>query len=210
MKRMLQIGKLAVKTHLNTENRFVSIDKKTYICCNRRVLWALLLLFIAHNKQRIMSDFAYYTEEGLKKLKDELHEMKTVQRPRISEQIAEARDKGDLSENAEYDAAKEAQGLLEMKIAKMEELVSKARIIDNSLIDNSKVFILSRVKIKNVNNNMEMEYTLVAESEADLKEKKISVDSPIGKGLLGKKVGDIADVQTPNGIIKFEVMDIAR
>jgi transcription elongation factor GreA len=157
-----------------------------------------------------MSDFAYYTEEGLKKLKDELHEMKTVQRPRISEQIAEARDKGDLSENAEYDAAKEAQGLLEMKIAKMEELVSKARIIDNSLIDNSKVFILSRVKIKNVNNNMEMEYTLVAESEADLKEKKISVDSPIGKGLLGKKVGDIADVQTPNGIIKFEVMDITR
>ena len=143
-------------------------------------------------------------------MKDELHEMKTVQRPRISEQIAEARDKGDLSENAEYDAAKEAQGLLEMKIAKMEELVSKARIIDNSLIDNSKVFILSRVKIKNVNNNMEMEYTLVAESEADLKEKKISVDSPIGKGLLGKKVGDIADVQTPNGIIKFEVMDIAR
>lgn len=143
-------------------------------------------------------------------MKDELHEMKTVQRPRISEQIAEARDKGDLSENAEYDAAKEAQGLLEMKIAKMEELVSKARIIDNTLIDNSKVFILSRVKIKNVNNNMEMEYTLVAESEADLKEKKISVDSPIGKGLLGKKVGDIADVQTPNGIIKFEVMDIAR
>lgn len=157
-----------------------------------------------------MSDFAYYTEEGLKKLKDELHEMKTVQRPRISEQIAEARDKGDLSENAEYDAAKEAQGLLEMKIAKMEELVSKARIIDNTLMDNSKVFILSRVKIKNVNNNMEMEYTLVAESEADLKEKKISVDSPIGKGLLGKKVGDIADVQTPNGIMKFEVMDIAR
>lgn len=169
-----------------------------------------MLLFIAHNKEIIMSDFAYYTEEGLKKLKDELHEMKTVQRPRISEQIAEARDKGDLSENAEYDAAKEAQGLLEMKIAKMEELVSKARIIDNTLIDNSKVFILSRVKIKNVNNNMEMEYTLVAESEADLKEKKISVDSPIGKGLLGKKVGDIADVQTPNGIIKFEVMDIAR
>ena len=157
-----------------------------------------------------MSDFAYYTEEGLKKLKDELHEMKTVQRPRISEQIAEARDKGDLSENAEYDAAKEAQGLLEMKIAKMEELVSKARIIDNSLMDNSKVFILSRVKIKNVTNNMEMEYTLVAESEADLKAKKIYVDSPIGKGLLGKKVGDIADVQTPNGIVKFEVMDIAR
>jgi transcription elongation factor GreA len=210
LRSIREIERLAEKTRRNTGNGFVSIDKKIYICCNRRVHWALLLLFIAHNKQKIMSDFAYYTEEGLKKLKDELHEMKTVQRPRISEQIAEARDKGDLSENAEYDAAKEAQGLLEMKIAKMEELVSKARIIDNSLIDNSKVFILSRVKIKNVNNNMEMEYTLVAESEADLKEKKISVDSPIGKGLLGKKVGDIADVQTPNGIIKFEVMDIAR
>jgi transcription elongation factor GreA len=201
---------LALKTSQNSKKGFVSIDKKTYIGFNRRVHWALLLLFIAHNKERIMSDFAYYTEEGLKKLKDELHEMKTVQRPRISEQIAEARDKGDLSENAEYDAAKEAQGLLEMKIAKMEALVSKARIIDNTLMDNSKVFILSRVKIKNVNNNMEMEYTLVAESEADLKEKKISVDSPIGKGLLGKKVGDIADVTTPNGVIKFEVIDIAR
>ncbi len=157
-----------------------------------------------------MSDVAYYTEEGLRKLKEELHEMKTVQRPRISEQIAEARDKGDLSENAEYDAAKEAQGLLEMRIAKMEELISKARIIDNTLIDNSKVFILSTVKIKNVANGMEMQYTLVAESEADLKEKKISVDSPIGKGLLGKKVGEIADVQTPNGIMKFEIIDITR
>ncbi|MFY7989138.1 MAG: transcription elongation factor GreA [Fluviicola sp.] len=157
-----------------------------------------------------MSDVAYYTEEGLRKLKDELHEMKTVQRPRISEQIAEARDKGDLSENAEYDAAKEAQGLLEMRIAKMEELISKARIIDNTMIDNSKVFILSTVKIKNVANGMEMQYTLVAESEADLKEKKISVDSPIGKGLLGKKVGDVADIQTPNGIMKFEIVDITR
>ena len=157
-----------------------------------------------------MSDVAYYTEEGLRKLKDELHEMKTVQRPRISEQIAEARDKGDLSENAEYDAAKEAQGLLEMRIAKMEELISKARIIDNTMIDNSKVFILSTVKIKNVGNGMEMQYTLVAESEADLKEKKISVDSPIGKGLLGKKVGDVADIQTPNGIMKFEIVDITR
>ena len=143
-------------------------------------------------------------------MKDELHEMKTVQRPRISEQIAEARDKGDLSENAEYDAAKEAQGLLEMRIAKMEELISKARIIDNTMIDNSKVFILSTVKIKNVANGMEMQYTLVAESEADLKEKKISVDSPIGKGLLGKKVGDVADIQTPNGIMKFEIVDITR
>lgn len=157
-----------------------------------------------------MSDFSYYTEEGLKKLKDELHEMKSVQRPKISEQIAEARDKGDLSENAEYDAAKEAQGLLEMRIAKMEELISKARIIDNSMMDNSKVFILSTVAIKNVSNGMEMQYTLVAESEADLKLKKISVDSPIGKGLLGKKVGDIADIQTPNGIMQFEITEITR
>lgn len=157
-----------------------------------------------------MSDFAYYTEEGLKKLKDELHEMKTVQRPRISEQIAEARDKGDLSESAEYDAAKEAQGLLEMKISKMEELISKARLIDNTAIDTSKVYILSTVTIKNVANAMQMQYTLVAESEADLKAKKISVDSPIGKGLLGKEVGEIADIQTPNGIMKFEIIEITR
>jgi transcription elongation factor GreA len=157
-----------------------------------------------------MSQINYYTEEGLKKLKDELHEMKTVQRPSISNQIAEARDKGDLSENAEYDAAKEAQGLLEMKISKMETILSNARLIDNSTMDNSKVFILSNVKIKNVANGMEMEYLLVAENEADLKAKKISIDSPIGKGLLGKKQGDIADVQTPNGIIQFEIVEISR
>ena len=157
-----------------------------------------------------MSDLAYYTEEGLKKLKDELHDMKSVQRPRISEQIAEARDKGDLSENAEYDAAKEAQGLLEMRISKMEDLVANARIIDNTLIDASKVYILSTVTMKNKANGMEVKYTLVAENEADLKEKKISIDSPIGKGLLGKSVGDIADVQTPNGIIQFEVLEITR
>ncbi len=157
-----------------------------------------------------MSQITYYTEEGLKKLKDELHEMKMVQRPSISNQIAEARDKGDLSENAEYDAAKEAQGILEMKIAKLEAIVANARIIDNTNIDNSKVFILSKVKIKNLANAMEVEYTLVAENEADLKAKKISVDSPIGKGLLGKKVGDIAEIQTPNGIMKFEIIDINR
>jgi transcription elongation factor GreA len=157
-----------------------------------------------------MSQVNYYTAEGLKKLKDELHEMKTVQRPAISNQIAEARDKGDLSENAEYDAAKEAQGLLEMKIAKLEAIIANARLIDETTIDNSKVFILSKVKIKNVTNGMEMEYTLVAENEADLKAKKISVDSPIGKGLLGKAKGDIADVQTPNGIMKFEVLEISR
>lgn len=157
-----------------------------------------------------MSQITYYTEEGLKKLKDELHEMKTVQRPAISQQIADARDKGDLSENAEYDAAKEAQGLLEAKIAKLEGVLSNARIIDDSEIDNSKVYILSTVKIKNVSNGMEMQYTLVAENEADLKAKKISVESPIGKGLLGKEVGDIADIQTPNGVMKFEIVEISR
>jgi transcription elongation factor GreA len=157
-----------------------------------------------------MSQITYYTEEGLKKLKDELHAMKTVQRPSISDQIAEARDKGDLSENAEYDAAKEAQGLLEMKISKMEAIIANARIIDESTIDNSKVFILSKVRIKNVANGMEMEYTLVAENEADLKAKKISIDSPIGKGLLGKKQGDLADVTTPNGVIQFEIVEISR
>lgn len=157
-----------------------------------------------------MSQITYYTEEGLKRLKNELHEMKTVQRPSISNQIGEARDKGDLSENAEYDAAKEAQGLLEMKISKLETVLSNARIIDESKIDNSKVYILSKVKIKNVANGMEMEYTLVAENEADLKAKKISIDSPIGKGLIGKSNGDLAEVETPNGIIKFEILNISR
>ena len=157
-----------------------------------------------------MSQVTYYTEEGLKKLKDELHDLESVQRPAISQQIAEARDKGDLSENAEYDAAKEAQGLLEAKIAKLKEVISNARIIDDSEIDDSKVYILSTVKIKNVKNGAEMQYTLVAENEADLKLKKISVESPIGKGLLGKAVGEIADIQTPNGVMKFEVVEITR
>lgn len=157
-----------------------------------------------------MAQVSYYTAEGLQKLKDELHHLRMVERPRISAQIAEARDKGDLSENAEYDAAKEAQGLLEARIAKMETLVANARLIDDSQIDNSKVFILSRVKLKNLNNAMEVEYTLVAENEANLAEKKISVDSPIGKGLLGKKAGDIAEVQVPSGKIKFEILEISR
>ncbi|MGF1565903.1 MAG: transcription elongation factor GreA [Flavobacteriales bacterium] len=157
-----------------------------------------------------MSNVSYYTEEGLQKLKDELHHMKTVERPSISQQIAEARDKGDLSENAEYDAAKEAQGLLEAKIAKMEGLLANARLIDDSQIDNSRVFILSKVKIKNINNGATMEYTLVAENEANLAEKKISVDSPIGKGLLGKTVGEIAEVQVPAGLVKFEIVEISR
>lgn len=157
-----------------------------------------------------MSQLSYYTEEGLKKLKDELYQLKAVERPRISQQIAEARDKGDLSENAEYDAAKEAQGLLEAKIAKLEEIVANARIIDESQIDTSKVLILCKVKIKNLTNGAQVSYTLVAENEANLKEGKISVDSPIGKGLLGKKVGEIADVKVPNGVMKFEIIEISR
>jgi len=152
----------------------------------------------------------YYTEEGLKRLKDDLHEMETIQRPAISAQIAEARDKGDLSENAEYDAAKEAQGLLELKIAKLKEVIVNARIIDESQLDNSKALILSKVRIKHLGNGMTMEYTLVAENEADIKLKKISVDSPIGKGLLGKAVGDVAEIQTPAGITKFEIIEISR
>ena len=157
-----------------------------------------------------MSKFSYFTEEGLKKLKDELHQLKVHERSSISKQIAEARDKGDLSENAEYDAAKEAQGLLELKISKLEEILGNARLIDESTLDLSKVLILSKVKIKNVSNGAMMSYTLVAENEADLKAGKISVDSPIGKGLLGKKVGDTADIKVPSGIMKFEIVDISR
>ena len=157
-----------------------------------------------------MADISYFTKEGLQRLKDEVHQLETVERPKISQQIAEARDKGDLSENAEYDAAKEAQGMLEAKIAKMEILLANARIIDDSDIDNSKVFILSKVRIKNQKNGAEVTYTLVAENEANLAEKKISVDSPIGKGLLGKAVGDIAEVQVPAGVIPFEILEISR
>ncbi len=156
------------------------------------------------------TQIAYYTPEGLQKLKDDLHNLKMVERPKITQQIAEARDKGDLSENAEYDAAKEAQGLLEARIAKMEGLLANARLVDNTNVDNSKVFILSKVKIKNLANKATMEYTLVAENEANLAEKKISVDSPIGKGLLGKKVGETAEVQVPAGKIQFEILEISR
>ncbi len=156
-----------------------------------------------------MSKITYLTEEGLKKLQEELNHLKTVERPGISRQIAEARDKGDLSENAEYDAAKDAQGLLELKISKMEELVASVRIIDESKLDTSKVSVLCKVKIRNTTNKAEMTYTLVAENEADLKSGKISVSSPIGKGLLGKKVGEIADIITPGGVMKFEVLDIS-
>lgn len=157
-----------------------------------------------------MSDIVYYTEEGLEKLRKELDYLKTTERSNIARQISEARDKGDLSENAEYDAAKEAQGLLEAKIAKMESDFSKARILDESQIDTSKVLIMSKVTIKNVLNSMTMTYVIVPESEADLKAKKISISSPISKGLLGKEVGDIAEIQVPNGLMKFEIIEISR
>lgn len=157
-----------------------------------------------------MSKVSYYTAEGLKKLRDEVDHLKGIERPRASQAIADARDKGDLSENAEYDAAKEAQGLLEMKIAKMEEILANARLIDESQLDVSKVLVLSKVRIKNTTNNMEITYTLVAESEADLKSGKISVTSPIGKGLLGKSVGETAEISVPNGKITFEILEISR
>lgn len=157
-----------------------------------------------------MSQVNYYTQEGLNKLNEELDQLKNVERGKISAQIAEARDKGDLSENAEYDAAKEAQGLLELKISKLETIISSARVVDESQLDTSKALILSKVKIKNVANGAVMEYTLVSEKEADLKQRRISVDSPIGEGLLGKSVGDIAEVKVPTGIINFEIIEISR
>ena len=155
-----------------------------------------------------MSDIQYFTEEGLQKLKDELEHLKSVERPKVIQQIAEARDKGDLSENAEYDAAKEAQGHLEDRINKLEAIYSNARVIDTSKLDVSAVRSLTKVTIKNTANGMEMTYSIVPEAEADLKVKKISVSSPIGKGLLGKSVGEIAEIQVPNGTIKFEVIKI--
>jgi len=157
-----------------------------------------------------MSKVSYYTAEGLKKLKDELDYLRDVERPKASQAIAEARDKGDLSENAEYDAAKEAQGLLEMKISKLEAVVSNARIIDESQLDTTKALVLSTVTIKNKVNGAQMSYTLVAESEADIKTNKISVNPPIGKGLLGKQVGDTAAINVPNGTIEFEIIEITR
>ena len=157
-----------------------------------------------------MSKVSYYTEEGLKKLRAELDKLRDIERPKASQAIAEARDKGDLSENAEYDAAKEAQGMLEMQIAKLENTLANARIINESELDTSKVLVLSTVEVKNKANGTQMKYTLVAQSEADLKSGKISVDSPIGKGLLGKKIGDIAIITVPNGSIELEIVSIAR
>jgi len=155
-----------------------------------------------------MTKISYVTEEGLKKLKDELVQLESIERPRISKQIAEARDKGDLSENAEYDAAKDAQGMLEMKIAKLKEAIANSRIIDESKLNTSKVQIMNKVKVKNLKNNAIMTYMLVSENEANLKEGKISVATPIAKGLLGKKVGDNAEINVPSGIVTLEILEI--
>jgi transcription elongation factor GreA len=157
-----------------------------------------------------MNEIKYYSEESLATLKKELHALETIERKKISAAIAEARDKGDLSENAEYDAAKEAQGLLELKIGKLKNLIANARILDESKIDISKILIYSIVTIKNLSNNMEMTYTIVPESEADFKAGKISVTSPIAKGLLGKKKKEIAVIQAPAGMLKFEIINISR
>lgn len=157
-----------------------------------------------------MSSVTYLTKEGLQKLQKELEQLRTVERPAISQMIAEARDKGDLSENAEYDAAKEAQGMLEMRIAKLEDAIAKARVLDESKIDTDKVQILNKIKIKNTTNNALMEYTLVPESEANIKEGKLSIGTPIAKALLGKKVGDKVEVNIPSGTVTFEIIDISR
>ncbi|MDR0370462.1 MAG: transcription elongation factor GreA [Prevotellaceae bacterium] len=151
----------------------------------------------------------YMTQEGYQKLIDELNELESVQRPAISRQIADARDKGDLSENAEYDAAKEAQGLLEMKIAQLKDTIASARMIDESKISTDEVQILTRVKIRNTKNAQEMSYMIVSESEANLKEGKLSVTTPIAKGLLGKKIGEKAQIMTPSGNIELEILDIS-
>ncbi len=157
-----------------------------------------------------MSEISYYSEEGMKNLKKELDQLEHVERPRVSNDIAEARDKGDLSENAEYHAAKEEQSHLEFKIAKLKEVISNARIIDESKLDTSKILIHSKVKLKNTVNNLEFIYTLVADSETNIKEGKLAVNSPIGKGLLGKEVGDVVEIKVPNGILNFEVLEISR
>lgn len=157
-----------------------------------------------------MGNVSYYTPEGYAKLKAELEHMKTVERAHVIKQIAEARDKGDLSENAEYDAAKEAQGMLELRIAKLEETLASARVVDASQLDNSKVLIFSTVRIRNQQNGKEVTYTLVAQNEANIAQGKISVDSPIGKGLLGKSVGEVAEIKVPSGTMHFEVLEITR
>ena len=155
-----------------------------------------------------MNDKQYFSDEGFQKLKEELDYLKSVERPNVIKEIAEARDKGDLSENAEYDAAKEAQGMLEAKIAKLEEQLGQARVLDESDLDTSSVHLLTKVSIKNIDNDMELTYAIVPESEADLMAKKISVESPIAQGLLGKEVGEIVEIEVPNGIVRFKIVAI--
>lgn len=157
-----------------------------------------------------MGKVSYYTEEGLQNLRDEVAQLIKVERPAITREIAEARDKGDLSENAEYHAAKEAQGLLELKISKLQNVLQSARVIDESKLDTTKVLLLSTVVIKNLNNGKEMKYTLVPEQESDMKSAKVSVTSPIARGLLGKKVGDVAEIHVPAGVVPFEIVEITR
>jgi transcription elongation factor GreA len=164
-------------------------------------------ILLSHNE---MNQVKYFTKEGLEKLQGELERLKSVDRPAISQQIAEAREKGDLSENAEYDAAKNAQGMLELRISKLEETLSQARIIDESQLDLSKVSILSKVKLKNLKNNAVMSYTLVPENEADIKAGKISISSPISRGLLGKEKGDTVEINVPAGLMTFKIMEISR
>ncbi len=157
-----------------------------------------------------MSESKYYTEEGLKNLQEEVNQLISVERPNISQQIAEARDKGDLSENAEYDAAKEAQGLLELRISKLQTKIANARIIDESKMDSSKVYLLCNVTVKNLKNGATMKYAIVPEEESDLKQARISVESPIAKGLLGKEIGDKVEIKVPAGTVPFEIIDISR
>lgn len=156
-----------------------------------------------------MTKTAYITEEGLQKLKDELEQLVNIERPAISKLIAEARDKGDLSENAEYEAAKEAQGMLELKISKLKDTIANSRIIDGSKLDNKRIQILNKIKIRNTKNNSTMEYTIVSDSEADLKQGKIAVSTPIARGLIGKKVGDKVEIRVPSGVIPFEIIEIS-
>ncbi len=168
-----------------------------------------LIFFNLSKKHRIIMAITYMTKEGYKKKMDEIAYLESVKRPEISRAIAEARDKGDLSENAEYDAAKEAQGMLEMKISQLKDLVAKARIIDDSKLNTDEIQILNRVKIKNVANGMTMEYTIVADSEANLKEKKIASSTPIAQGLLGHKLGEVVEIRVPSGLMKFEIVEIS-
>ena len=156
-----------------------------------------------------MSEIVYLTEEGLKKLKEEIEHLTMIERPKISKQIAEARDKGDLSENAEYDAAKEAQGMMEMKLGQLQATLRNAKIVDESMIDTTQVQIMNKVKLKNLQNGAITEYTIVSEREANFKEKKISVDTPIAQGLIGKKKGDKVDIKVPAGTVTFEILDIS-